>query len=380
MKSILVTGSQGFIGQNLVQALKRRGNYRIFEFDINDSLDFLAEAVRQVDIIFHLAGINRPEKIEEYESGNVSFTKRLMSILEEAKVRPVIVFSSSIQARLGNPYGQSKRRAEEVLIDWAERNDGTVAIFRLPNVFGKWCRPNYNSAIATFCHNIARGLDINITDPERVLELVYIDDVVNKFLSMIENPPARGAGFYEVEPVFKIKLATVVELIRSFKDSRQSLVLPDFSDLFIKRLYATYLSYLPENEFSYRPEIKIDNRGQLAELLKSPYSGQIFISRTKPGITRGNHYHDTKTEKFIVIDGEAIIRFRHIKRGDVIEYRISGNDLQIVDIPPGYTHSIENVGDKELIVLFWASEIFDPQKPDTYPLEVKNEKNISFNS
>jgi len=375
MKSILVTGSQGFIGQNLVQPLKRRSNYRIFEFDINDSLDFLAQAISQVDIIFHLAGINRPEKIEEYESGNVGFTKRLVSILEEAKVKPVIVFSSSIQARLDNPYGQSKRRAEEVLIDWAERYDGTVAIFRLPNVFGKWCRPNYNSAIATFCHNIARGLDINLTDPERILELVYIDDVVNTFLSMIENPPARGAGFYEVEPVFKIKLTEVVEIIKSFKDSRQSLVLPDFSDPFIKRLYATYLSYLPENEFSYRPEIKIDNRGQLAELLKSPYSGQIFISRTKPGITRGNHYHDTKTEKFIVIDGEAIIRFRHIKRGDIIEYRISGNDLRIVDIPPGYTHSIENVGDKELIVLFWASEVFDPQKPDTYPLEVKNEKN-----
>jgi UDP-2-acetamido-2,6-beta-L-arabino-hexul-4-ose reductase len=375
MKSILVTGSRGFIGQNLIQALKRRGNYRVFEFDINDSLEFFAEAVRQADIIFHLAGVNRPEKVEEYESGNAGFTKTLVSLLEEAKVKPVIVFSSSIQARLDNPYGLSKRRAEEVLINWADRCGGTVAIFRLPNVFGKWCRPNYNSAIATFCHNIARGLEINITDPERVLELVYIDDVVNTFLNMIESPPTKSARFYEVEPVFKIKLVKVVELIRSFKESRQSLILPDFSDPLIKRLYATYISYLPENEFAYRPEIKIDNRGQLAELLKSPYSGQIFISRTKPRITRGNHYHDTKTEKFIVIDGEAIIRFRHIKRGDVIEYRVSGNDLKIVDIPPGYTHSIENVGDKELIVLFWASEIFDPQKPDTYPLEVKNEEN-----
>jgi len=375
MKSILVTGSRGFIGQNLIQALKRRGNYRVFEFDINDSLEFFAEAVRQANIIFHLAGVNRPEKVEEYESGNAGFTKTLVSLLEEAKVKPVIVFSSSIQARLDNPYGLSKRRAEEVLINWADRCGGTVAIFRLPNVFGKWCRPNYNSAIATFCHNIARGLEINITDPERVLELVYIDDVVNTFLNMIESPPIKSARFYEVEPVFKIKLVKVVELIRSFKESRQSLILPDFSDPLIKRLYATYISYLPENEFAYRPEIKIDNRGQLAELLKSPYSGQIFISRTKPGITRGNHYHDTKTEKFIVIDGEAIIRFRHIKRGDVIEYRVSGNDLKIVDIPPGYTHSIENVGDKELIVLFWTSEIFDPQKLDTYPLEVKNEEN-----
>jgi len=268
MKSILVTGSQGFIGQNLILALRRQGKYHILEFDINDNLEFLVEAVRRADIIFHLAGVNRPEKVEEYESGNVGFTKKLISLLEEANVKPAIIFSSSIQAKLDNPYGQSKRRAEELLMDWAERHDGTVAIFRLPNVFGKWCRPNYNSAIATFCHNIAHGLEINITDPERILELVYIDDVVSTFLNLIEKPPEKGAGFYRVEPVFKIKLTEVVELIRSFKESRTSLVLPDLSDPFIKRLYATYLSYLPENEFAYRPEIKIDNRGQLAELLK----------------------------------------------------------------------------------------------------------------
>ena len=375
MKSILVTGSQGFIGKNLVQALKRQGLYQIYEFDLNDDLEKLTSYIKQADIIFHLAGVNRPEKIEDYEAGNVGFTRKIVSIAEELNVKPFIIFSSSIQAALDNPYGRSKKRAEEVLIEWANRNNATVAIFRLPNVFGKWCRPNYNSAIATFCHNIARGLQINIKDPERLLELVYIDDVVKTFLGMVENPPVSGAGYYEVEPVFKIKLLEVAELIKSFKESRKNLILPDFSDPFIKRLYATYISYLPENEFAYKPELKVDNRGQLAELLKSPHIGQIFISRTKPGITRGNHYHDTKVEKFMVIDGEAIIRFRNILNGNLIEYNVSGTEFQIVDIPPGYTHSIENVGDKELIVLFWANEIFNPENSDTYPLEVKNEKN-----
>lgn len=375
MKSILVTGSQGFIGKNLVQALKRQGLYQIYEFDLNDDLEKLTSYIKQADIIFHLAGVNRPEKIEDYEAGNVGFTRKIISIAEELNVKPFIIFSSSIQAALDNPYGRSKKQAEEVLIEWSNRNNATVAIFRLPNVFGKWCRPNYNSAIATFCHNIARGLEISITDPDRLLELVYIDDVVKTFLGMVENPPASRAGYYEVEPVFKIKLLEVAELIKSFKESRKNLILPDFSDPFIKRLYATYISYLPENEFAYKPELKVDNRGQLAELLKSPHIGQIFISRTKPGITRGNHYHDTKVEKFMVIDGEAIIRFRNILNGNLIEYNVSGTEFQIVDIPPGYTHSIENVGDKELIVLFWANEIFNPENSDTYPLEVKNEKN-----
>jgi UDP-2-acetamido-2,6-beta-L-arabino-hexul-4-ose reductase len=375
MKSILVTGSQGFIGKNLVWALKREGIHKIYEFDLNDDLEKLTNYLKQTDIVFHLAGVNRPEKIEDYETGNVGFTRKIVSIAEELNVKPFIIFSSSIQATLNNPYGRSKKKAEEILIDWANRCRATVAIFRLPNVFGKWCRPNYNSAIATFCHNIARGLEISITDPDRLLELVYIDDVVKTFLGMIEKPPANGAGYYEVEPVFKIRLLKVAELIKSFKNSRKSLILPDFSDPFIKRLYATYISYLPKNEFSYKPELKVDSRGQLAELLKSPHIGQVFISRTKPGITRGNHYHDTKVEKFIVIDGEAIIRFRNVLSSDLIEYKVSGNDLQIVDIPPGYTHSIENIGDKELIVLFWANELFNPESPDTYPLEVKNEKN-----
>jgi len=375
MKNIIVTGSDGFIGKNLILALRRLEGINVYSYDINDDINSLKEAVGRADIIFHLAGVNRPEKTEEYEARNVGFTRTLISMVEEYKVKPLIIFSSSIQAALDNPYGLSKRRAEEELIDWAKRNESAVVIYRLPNVFGKWCRPNYNSAVATFCYNIARDLDVRIIDPERVVELVYIDDVVKAFLDHIKNKSENGAYYNNVTPVFKVTVKRIVEIIKGFKNTRSDLTIPDFSDPFIKRLYATYLSYLPEDKFSYQPEIKVDNRGILAELLKSQASGQIFVSRTKPGITRGNHFHDTKVEKFCVLDGQAIIRFRDVRGKDVIEYQVSGEQVTIVDIPPGYTHSIENIGQKELIVLFWANEIFDPENPDTYRLEVINEEN-----
>ena len=375
MKNILVTGSDGFIGKNLIQALKRLEDVKVFGYDINDDINPLKEAVRRADIIFHLAGVNRPEKTEEYETGNVGFTRTLISMVEESKVKPLIIFSSSIQATLDNPYGLSKRKAEEELINWAKRSGQAVVIYRLPNVFGKWCRPNYNSAVATFCYNIARDLDVRIIDPERVVELVYIDDVVKAFLDHIKNRSENEVYYNNVTPVFKVTVKRIVEIIKGFKNTRSDLTIPDFSDPFIKRLYATYLSYLPQDKFAYQPEIKVDNRGILAELLKSKAFGQIFVSRTKPGITRGNHFHDTKVEKFCVLDGQAIIRFRDVRGKDVIEYQVSGEQITIVDIPPGYTHSIENIGQKELIVLFWANEIFDPENPDTYRLEVINEEN-----
>jgi len=375
MKNILVTGSDGFIGKNLIQALKRLEDVKVFGYDINDDINPLKEAVRRADIIFHLAGVNRPEKTEEYETGNVGFTRTLISMVEEYKVKPLIIFSSSIQAALDNPYGLSKRKAEEELIDWAKRSGQAVVIYRLPNVFGKWCRPNYNSAVATFCYNIARDLDVRIIDPERVVELVYIDDVVKAFLDHIKNRSENEVYYNNVTPVFKVTVKRIVEIIKGFKNTRSDLTIPDFSDPFIKRLYATYLSYLPQDKFAYQPEIKVDNRGILAELLKSKAFGQIFVSRTKPGITRGNHFHDTKGEKFCVLDGQAIIRFRDVRGKDVIEYQVSGEQITIVDIPPGYTHSIENIGQKELIVLFWANEIFDAENPDTYRLEVINEEN-----
>jgi len=375
MKNILVTGSAGFIGKNLIQALNRLEGVKIYPYDIGDDSNFLKEAVNKADIIFHLAGINRPEKEEEYEKGNVGFTRDLVSFIEANKLNPLVIFSSSIQAALDNPYGRSKLKAEKELDNWAKRSGGSAVIFRLPNVFGKWCRPNYNSAVATFCYNIARNLDIQMTDPERIMELVYIDDVVRAFIGLLEVKVEAGSYYYQIEPVFKIELKKIAEILKEFKNSRLNLMIPDFSDPFIKRLYATYLSYLPENEFSYNPEIKADNRGALTELFKSCHFGQVFVSTTKPGITRGNHYHETKVEKFCVLKGQAIIRFRNVLSEDIIEYKVSGDNITIVDIPPGYTHSIENISNDELITLFWSDEIFNQKNPDTYRLEVKHGKN-----
>ncbi len=374
MNNILVTGSKGFIGKNLLVALKRISDISIFEYDIDSNEEKLEEFIKYADVIYHLAGINRPEKIEDY-SDNVLFTKKIIDLINKNRKKPLVVFSSSIQAELDNPYGKSKREAEILLEKWATSTGSVAAIYRLPNVFGKWCRPNYNSAVATFCYNIARGLDIQIIDPDRELKLVYIDDIINEFISLINRNLSEGYHYLAVEPIFTIKITDLVNLIIEFKASRDTLRIPDFSDPFVKRLYAAYISYLPENEFSYEVPVKLDKRGELAELMKSFTFGQIFISRTRPGEIRGNHYHDSKVEKFIVIDGDAVISFRHILKDEIIEYKVSGNDFKIIDIPPGYTHSIKNIGDRDLIVMFWANEIFNPESADTYYLEVGNEKN-----
>lgn len=374
MNNVLVTGSKGFIGKNLLIALKRISDISVFEYDIDSNEEKLEEFIKCADVIYHLAGINRPEKIEDY-SDNVLFTKKIIDLINKNGKKPLVVFSSSIQAELDNPYGKSKREAEILLENWATSTGSIAAIYRLPNVFGKWCRPNYNSAVATFCYNIARGLDIQIIDPDRVLKLVYIDDIINEFISLINRNLGEGYHYLDVEPIFAIKIKDLVNLIIEFKASRDTLRIPDFSDPFVKRLYATYISYLPENKFSYEVPVKSDKRGELAELMKSFTFGQIFISRTRPGEIRGNHYHDSKVEKFIVIDGDAVISFRHILKDEIIEYRVSGNDFKIIDIPPGYTHSIKNIGDGDLIVMFWANEIFNPESADTYYLEVGNEKN-----
>lgn len=368
-RKVVVTGSKGFIGRNLVEALDRRPDVEVQGFDIDSSLEDLAGALIETDFVFHLAGVNRPDRVEEYEEGNHLFTKKLCTILEEAKQTPMVVFSSSIQVELDNPYGKSKLRAEEALRDWSKRADAGVVIFRLKNVFGKWCRPNYNSVVATFCHNVARGLPISISDPAKEIELVYIDDVISAFVECLERPP-QGYEYRDVSPSFIVSLGDLARQIEMFRDSRRSLLLPDFYDPFIKRLYATYISYLEENDFAYQLTIREDARGELAEFLKQPHFGQIFVSRTKPGITRGNHFHHTKVEKFLVVEGDAVIRFRRIDGTDIIEYRVSGKDFKVVDIPPGYTHSIENVGQGELITLFWAGEVFDPKDSDTYQLHV----------
>lgn len=373
MKSILVTGARGFIGKNLSIALKRRADVELIEFDIDSPEGLLDESLSKVDVIYHLAGVNRPERVEEFTEGNFDLTRRLCSTLMRLGRKPLLLLSSSMQALLDNPYGVSKRHAEEEVFAFGKKTGAQIAVFRLPGVFGKWCRPNYNSVVATFCHNIAHDLPIAISDPAKEIELVYIDDVVRAFINVMDGmPPVTEGKYCQAKPTYRITLGALAETIRGFRESRVSLTVPDVSDSFVHALYATYISYLPAESFAYALTQRTDPRGELAELLKSPHIGQIFVSRTRPGITRGNHYHDTKVEKFVVLEGNAVIRFRHILAGDVIEYPVSGWEFRVVDIPPGYTHSIENVGPGELVTLFWANQIFDPEAPDTWFEEVEN--------
>ena len=366
---IVVTGAQGFIGKNLVARLSQQADHQLFSFGHQDPWSALAARLAQADIVFHLAGVNRPQSVEEFHTGNVDFTQQICDQLATTGRAVPLVLASSMQATLDNPYGVSKRQAEEIVRAYAAQNQARVAIYRLPGVFGKWCRPNYNSVVATFCYNIAHDLPITVNDPTRLLELVYIDDVITHFLQQLVGI-ATGVTMPMVEPIQQITLSALADQIHSFRQSRQTLQAPGVTDPFVHKLYATYLSYLAADDFGYQLEKRSDQRGSLAEFIKLPAFGQIFVSRTKPGITRGNHYHHTKTEKFLVLEGDAIVRFRALDNSAVIEYPVKGNEYQVVDIPPGYTHSIENVGDSELVTLFWASEVFDPHHPDTYYIPV----------
>lgn len=370
----LVTGANGFIGRNLVVALRRRG-VEVAGVDIDSSDSQLLDGVAGSSVVFHLAGVNRPEREEEFETGNVGSLRTLLGTIDAVAEkdpsgrRPAVVLSSSTQAAQENPYGRSKLAAERLLEAYAACTGTAAVIYRLPGVFGKWCRPDYNSVVATFCYRIARGLPISISDPAKVIELVHVDDVVAAFLRHLDGVP-DGLSRERVQPVFSITLAELAGRIRSFRASRETLEMPDTSDPLTRRLLGTYTSYLPPSDLPYALARRDDARGVLAEVFKSPQFGQVFISRTRPGVTRGNHYHDLKVEKFCVLEGEALIRFRPILGGEVIEHRVAGADFKVVDIPPGMTHSIQNVGGGEMVVLFWASEILDRDCPDTYPEEV----------
>lgn len=370
---VLVTGANGFIGRNLIAHLKEISDVEVLSFTRNDSTNDLQGLVNQADKIVHLAGVNRPINEEEFATGNQELTRQLVEHALLSEKKPTIILSSSIQAELDNAYGRSKKGAENAIIDYCQKAKVNAYIFRLPNVFGKWCRPNYNSAVATFCNNIANDLAIDIHDPSAKVNLAYIDDVIESILNVLFSDKESinaETKFVDVPVTYTKTLQEIVDLLESFKSMRSNLQLPDYNDLFIKKLYTTYLSYLSESEFAYSLTKHEDNRGWLSELIKSPSLGQMFVSTTKPGITRGNHYHHTKVEKFIVIQGKGMIRFRHIERNDVLEYEVLGEDIKVVDIPPGYTHSIENIGTTEMITLFWVNEQFDQQKPDTYMNEV----------
>lgn len=369
--NVVVTGAGGFIGRHLAEALARApGVSRLTAWSRSAGEDALAEAVGNADAVFHLAGVNRPLTEAEFDTGNRLLTAKVCQWLEAGGRRPWLALASSRQATQDNPYGRSKQAAEESVRAWAERSGGRATIFRLQNVFGKWCRPNYNSVVATFCHNIARDLPITVSDPAKEIELVYVDDVVAGLLEAWRDPP-KGCARREITPTRRVTLGRLADLIRSFRESRRTLLLPSFDDDLTRQLYVTYLSYLEGPEFSYALQQRSDPRGTLAEFMKSPPFGQIFVSRTNPGVTRGNHYHHSKTEKFLVVEGEAVVRFRALAGTQIVEHRVNGREFRVVDIPPGYTHSIENVGAGELVTLFWASEVFDPTRADTFPLPVQ---------
>jgi len=371
MKTVLVTGSNGFIGRNLVASLSARADLEVLTFDLDDSMEALQERLRRAEFIFHLAGVNRPKEAAEFEAGNAGLTQTIVDFLK-AEGRPVpLLISSSAQAALENPYGLSKRHAEELVHSYGLETGAPVYVYRLPGVFGKWSRPNYNTVVATFCHNVANGIPLEVHDPSRGLELVHVDDVVAEFQKALDGALQVGSDGLMANPrVFQITLGELAETIRSFPETRNNRELPAVGEDLTRLLYSMYLSYLPTENFGYALDVKRDPRGWLAEVFRSPSLGQIFVSTTRPGITRGHHWHHTKTEKFLVVQGQAVIRFRQLDGSRVIEYPVSGEEPRVVDIPPGYTHSITNTGTSDLVTLFWASEPFDPGRPDTNALEV----------
>lgn len=362
---ILITGASGFIGQNLIARLKEHDDYIIFAYDIDSSLEELNKYTKECDFVFHLAGVNRPIEERDFLKGNFGFTSTLLDCLKKYNNKCPVMISSSIQAELANPYGVSKKAGEDLIFAYGKEQSVKVLVYRFENVFGKWCRPNYNSAVATFSHNIANDLPINVNDPNVEMKLIYIDDLVNELLNAVQGKDNKSGQYCKVEPVHKIKLGKIVDLLYTFKELRLTGEIPNLSDPFTKKLYSNYLSYLPQNKFIYDLKMNIDNRGSFTEFLKSDDRGQVSVNISKPGIIKGNHWHHTKTEKFLVVSGKGVIRFRKINTAEIIEFFVSGAKLQVLDIPPGYTHNIENLGESDLVTVMWANEKFDKDRPDT---------------
>ena len=367
---VLVTGSNGFIGKNLLERLGRMEEVSVETFDRNDALDTLASKVTDADFIFHLAGVNRPENPEEFYEGNADLTQKLVEVAGKSDKKPAILMSSSTQVERDNDYGKSKRAGEQALEDYARVSGATAYIYRLPNVFGKWSKPNYNTVIATWCYNITRDLPIEVNDESVELSLVYIDDVVEHFVRHLDENGREGVVYGEVSPVYKKSLGEIKTLLMAFKESRETLIVPRVGRGFERALYATYLSFLPTDKFAYELKGYEDERGTFYEFVKTLDSGQFSISTTAPGITRGNHYHNTKNEKFLVIKGEASIKHRQIHGDEIIEYKVSDKKMEVVEMIPGYTHDITNTGNSEMVLLLWANETFDRENPDTYFLKV----------
>ena len=371
---IVVTGADGFIGRNLCVRLGELGYKSITAVTRDTNWEITEAALAAADCVFHFAGVNRPKDVAEFTTGNAELTADICKVMFDAGGKAVVVLASSTQATADNPYGRSKLAAEEAVQKYAADAAVPAYIFRLTNVFGKWARPNYNSAVATFCHNTARGLPIQINDPAAALNLVYIDDVVQALIACLPghtgNTACPAAQFATVDPVYQTTVGEVAAILRSFADSRISLMTPPVGTGLVRALYSTYLSYLPVSAFSYDVARHADPRGVFVEMLKTPDCGQFSYFTALPGITRGEHYHHTKTEKFLVIKGTAHFGFRHIMTGETHELITRGGEARIVETVPGWTHNVTNVGDDELIVMLWANEVFDRQRPDTVPLKV----------
>ncbi len=377
--NILVTGAKGFVGKNLCAELKniRDKNHKsfrelqieeIFEFDVETDPSLLKDYCKKADFVFNLAGVNRSMEQSEFMGGNFGFAEILLDTLKRNENSCPVMISSSTQAALDNPYGQSKKAGEELMFQYAQESEARVLVYRFPNLFGKWCRPNYNSAVATFCYNVAHDLPITVSNRDNQLTLVYIDDLLTEMIAALKGEEHRDGNYCYVPIVYEVTLGRIVDLLYSFRAGRKTLEVPDMGDAFTKKLYSTYLSYLPDDHFSYPLKTNADERGSFTEIIRTPERGQFSVNISKPHITKGNHWHHTKNEKFMVVSGKGVIRFRKIDDPDskMIEYHISGSKMEVVDIPVGYTHNIENLGDTDMITLMWANEVFNSDKPDTY--------------
>jgi len=380
---ILITGAKGFVGRNLVETLKtvRDGKDRtrgldtditIYEYDIDTPPQLLDEYTADCDFVFHLAGVNRPKDEKEFMEGNFGFTSTLLDSLKKHENKAPVMISSSTQAALDNPYGRSKKAGEDLIFKYGEENGVRVCVYRFPNLFGKWCRPNYNSAVATFCHNIAHDLPITVNDRSHMMTLVYIDDVVDELINALKGQEMRDGNYCRVAAEHKITLGEIADLLYEFKASRENLCVPDMTNgSFSKKLYSTYLSYYEPTAFSYKLKMNCDNRGSFTEILRTANAGQFSVNISKPGITKGQHWHHTKNEKFVVVKGHGLIQLRKIGSDEIVEYEVSGDEITVVDMIPGYTHNIINLSDTEDLVTFmWANECFDPNRPDTFFEEV----------
>lgn len=372
MKTVLITGASGFVGKNLQLHLAERKDVQVLSFTRESDVAQLPSLLKEVDFVFHLAGVNRPQDPQEFTVGNAELTQALcqaVAVVAADTGRKIpVVCTSSTQATRDNPYGQSKREAEDALFALQRMTGVPVHVFRLPNVFGKWCKPNYNSAVATFCHNIARDLPIKVNDPEVPLTLVYVDDVVERFMQLMDGADTvvNADGFAVVTPQYTTTVGQLAARIQAFKDSRGTLMTERVGTGLVRALYATYVSYLPVEAFTYAVPQHGDPRGVFVEMLKTPDCGQFSFFTAHPGITRGGHYHHTKTEKFLVIKGQARFKFRHMQTGQAHELVTSGDKAEIVETVPGWTHDITNIGSDEMVVMLWANEVFDRLRPDTF--------------